>query len=132
VEWMVVPSSTEFKKGDVITIVFGAQIIDGWYLYASDFDPEVGPLLTTITFDHHASFELVDALESIAPIRKHDKVWGGEVAYFIGIGTFFQKIRILDPENFSLQANVRFQVCSEVTGQCIVAEEQFGLGKNKR
>jgi thiol:disulfide interchange protein DsbD len=36
----------KFKVGDVIELIFNAEIQKGWYIYTVGFDPDCGPLLT--------------------------------------------------------------------------------------
>ncbi|HEX9649145.1 MAG TPA: hypothetical protein VGA21_01180, partial [Cyclobacteriaceae bacterium] len=48
-EHSVVPADP--NPGDEIELVFKATIDPKWYLYSSDFDPEVGPMVTTFEFE---------------------------------------------------------------------------------
>lgn len=55
-EWSFSLSSTEYKVGDEIDLIFKATIDRGWHLYSSDFDPELGPMVTELLFEENNSF----------------------------------------------------------------------------
>jgi thiol:disulfide interchange protein DsbD len=99
------------KKGDIVELVLKAKIQDGWHLYANDFDPNLGPLLTTIKLNTHPSFALVDKLKSINPKHEYDDVWEGTVSTFEKTGEFRQKIKILN-DQYTISGNLHFQACS--------------------
>lgn len=110
--------------GDEVTLVFEAEIDSKWYLYSSDFDPDLGPMVTTFEFLPHDSYELVGDLTPIEPKQSYDSIFEGYYTYFKGKGRFEQKVKVLK-EEFSVSGSYFYQVCSDVTGQCIPFEEEF-------
>ena len=48
--WTYSFSKPEVKKGETVDLIFTATIDKDWYMYSSDFDPDLGPMLTTFTF----------------------------------------------------------------------------------
>nr|HNH58818.1 disulfide bond formation protein DsbD [Cyclobacteriaceae bacterium] len=49
-KWSWESSKKTVKVGEELEIIFKVSIDDNWYMYANDFDPECGPLLTEVKF----------------------------------------------------------------------------------
>ncbi|MEH0158212.1 cytochrome c biogenesis protein CcdA [Limibacter armeniacum] len=126
VTWTSHMSAQEAKVGDVVELIFEAKIEKGWYLYSSDFDPDLGPIVTSVSFDKNATYELVGGLTPIHPKKKYDDLWEGEISYFKGTGQFQQKVKVLKSD-FHVEATLKGQTCSDETGQCIPLEESFAF-----
>ncbi|TVP45548.1 MAG: DUF255 domain-containing protein, partial [Mongoliibacter sp.] len=124
--WDIDFESKDLKIGDETKIVFKAQIPKDWYIYSNDFDPDLGPMLTELNVDKSTGFELVGELKAVNPKSKFDEIWEGEVTYFEGTGTFEQRIKITG-NNISLEGFLGYQMCTDVTGQCIPFDEDFQL-----
>src|SRR5690606_455007 len=58
-KWSWKASASTVKVGDEIDLIFTVAVDDNWYVYANDFDPDCGPLLTTITLNDHPGFKTV-------------------------------------------------------------------------
>lgn len=54
--WELVPQKPQV--GDYAEIVFKVKIENDWYLYSSDFDPQLGPVVTTVKIENNPSFLL--------------------------------------------------------------------------
>jgi hypothetical protein len=52
VKWHYEPSQKEAKAGQTLDLVFYADIEPNWYLYSSDFDPDLGPMLLPFNSAH--------------------------------------------------------------------------------
>lgn len=122
--WTYSFSKPEVKKGETVDLVFTATIDKDWYMYSSDFDPDLGPMLTTFTFEKNNTFEVVGKLKPQSPKTKFEEVWGGNVRYFEGKGVFKQTVKIL-ADNPVIKGASEFQTCSHVTGLCIAGGEDF-------
>jgi thiol:disulfide interchange protein len=125
-KWNIQIEEKDFKVGDEVKLVFKAQIPKDWYIYSNDFDPDLGPMLTELTLSKSEGIELVGSLKAINPRKKYDEIWEGDVTYFIGNGTFEQQIKITT-ENINIVGSIDYQMCTDVTGQCIPFEEDFTL-----
>lgn len=123
-KWSWGASKKSVKIGDEVELIFTVKVDQNWYVYANDFDPECGPLLTTLTLTQHASFKTVGAFKAIKPKDKHDDVFGCDVKLFVGKGEFRQKIKILSTD-LKVSGIVEGQTCSEVDGKCIPFEADF-------
>ncbi|AKQ46373.1 thiol:disulfide interchange protein DsbD [Rufibacter radiotolerans] len=122
--WSYDVSAKEVKVGEEVELLFNAKIIPDWYLYSSDFDPELGPIVTTFTFQKHPSYALVGKIKAVNPKKKFDQMWGGEYTYFTKTAQFRQRIKVLQP-TLVIKGSYEYQVCSEVNGQCIPGEADF-------
>lgn len=112
------------KPGEEVTLVFEAEINAKWYLYSSDFDPELGPMVTTFEFEPSDSYELIGELTPIGAKESYDSLFEGYYTYFKLKGRFEQKIKILKSD-FVVKGSYAYQVCSDVTGQCIPFDDEF-------
>ena len=124
--WTIQFSEKDLKVGDEVKIVFKAQVPRDWYIYSNDFDPDLGPMLTELELSQSQGFSLVGGLKAINPKKKYDEIWEGEVTYFEGTGTFEQTIKITGT-NIKAEGFIGYQMCTDVTGQCIPFEEDFTL-----
>ena len=119
--WQVSAAPNQAKLGDVVTLTISAQIPTNWYMYSSDFDPDLGPTVTTFDFAEHPSYQLVGSVKAIKPKKKYDDLWEGEYTYFIGTATFIQQVKLLATDPV-IKIIADYQVCSDVSGQCIPYE----------
>ncbi len=128
--WSHDVSAQEVKVGEEVELIFNAKIIPEWYLYSSDFDPDLGPIVTAFTFQKHPSYALVGKIKPVNPKKKYDNTWGGEYTYFTKTGQFRQRIKVLQP-TLVVKGSYEYQVCSEVNGQCIPGEGDFNFTQIK-
>ena len=126
-KWSYDVSHENPQVGDEIDLIFYASIDQDWYLYSTDFDPELGPLVTEFTFEPHDSYELVGGIRPIGSKRSYDEIWEGEYTYFKEKGEFRQTIKILK-EEYSVSGSYMYQVCSDIDGKCIPFDEEFVFG----
>jgi thiol:disulfide interchange protein DsbD len=129
-KWSLVTSVKEVQIGQELDLIFNAVIDPSWYLYSSDFDPDLGPIVAEFNFEPNESYELVGDLRAINPKKKYDDIWEGEYTYFKGKGQFRQTVKVLS-ENFKVTVNYTYQVCSEIDGKCINFDEEFTFDKVK-
>lgn len=128
ISWEITLSNSTPKVGDEVEIQFKAKIDKDWYLYSSDFDPDLGPMVTEFEFNGNETFELIGGIEPINAKKKYDSLWEGEYTYFKEKGLFVQKVKILN-EDFKISGTYLYQVCSDVDGKCIPFDEEFSLGR---
>ncbi len=123
-KWSVVPSKKEVKIGETFDVVFNVVIDNDWYLYSTDFDPDLGPMVTEFIFEPDDSYELVGGIQPISPKKKYDELWEGEYTYFVGKAQFRQTVRALTP-GLKINGSYSYQVCSDIDGKCIPFEDEF-------
>ncbi|WP_338760365.1 cytochrome c biogenesis protein CcdA [Bernardetia sp. ABR2-2B] len=112
------------KVGETIKLYFEVDIEKDWYVYSSDFDKNLGPIVTEVALEKNDAFETIGKLIPVSPKKKYDDLWGGEYTYFIKKGKFYQTIKILKPTT-TIKAALTYQECSEVSGKCIMQEPEF-------
>ena len=127
ISWTIELSNENPATGEEVEIRFNSIIDDTWYLYSSDFDPDLGPMVTEFFFEENDSYERIGEIVPVNPKMKFDSLWMGEYTYFSGKGQFIQKIKILK-EDFSINGNYTYQVCSDIDGKCIPFDDDFNLG----
>ncbi|EMS34703.1 Cytochrome c-type biogenesis protein DsbD, protein-disulfide reductase [Mariniradius saccharolyticus AK6] len=125
-KWTIQLAEKDLKVGQEAEIVLKASIPMNWYIYSNDFDENAGPVLTTLSLEGSKGISVKEKLSPINPKKKFDKVWEADITYFSGIGEFRQKITITEP-NVEIKGVVEYQMCSDVTGQCILYEEDFTI-----
>ncbi|MDN3669170.1 cytochrome c biogenesis protein CcdA [Echinicola jeungdonensis] len=115
--------------GDTVELQFNADIPEDWYIYSNDFDPDLGPMLTVLSFEEKQGIELIDGLKAINPKRKFDEIWQGEVSYFEGTGLFKQKVRITGAAVI-IKGSLSYQMCTDISGKCVPFDEEFFIDQN--
>ena len=129
-DWEVSVAKGNPKPGDTVVISFKVEIPEDWYLYSSDFDPELGPMITEINFTKNTDYEIIGDLIPIGSKEKYDELWEGKYTYFIGEAEFQQRVKLLK-NNPVIQAVATYQICSDVTGQCIPFETDLGWNEKE-
>jgi thiol:disulfide interchange protein DsbD len=123
--WTIKPINP--KVGEQAEVIFKVAIEKDWYLYSSDFDKELGPTVTTVTFKPGAGYQTIGGLKAINPHSKNDtEIWNGTYTYFTGQGEFRQKIKITASE-YKIEGSYDSQSCSNVTGLCVPVRGVFSL-----
>lgn len=123
-KWSWRASKTNVTVGDEIDLIFNATIDKDWYIYANEFDPDCGPMLTTVTLTADPSFALVGTLKAINSKAKHDEIFDCDVKIFEKAAEFRQKIKVLGTP-LKLSGLYEGQVCTEVEGKCIPFDGEF-------
>lgn len=124
-EWSVSVSPTEVQAGEEAVVRFEAKIPIGWYIYGTGFDPDLGPLVTTLILEDSESFDRIGSLQEVDAKEKYDEIWEGDITYFMGSGLFEQKI--ITKKTGTIQGVLEYQMCSDLTGQCINYEEDISI-----
>ena len=124
ISWKTDVSKQQVRKGEEMELLFNVSIDKNWYLYSTDFDPDLGPMVTKFSFEIHPSYELLGKIEPVKPKKKYDQLWKGEYTYFTGSAQFRQKVRVLQP-HLLIKGTYEYQICSDVNGRCIPFEGEF-------
>ena len=123
--WSIKPANP--KLGEQAEVIFKVAIEKDWYVYSSDFDKDLGPTVTTVTFKPGAGYQTIGGLKAINPHSKNDtEIWNGTYTYFTGQGEFRQKIKITAPE-YKIEGSYDSQSCSNVSGLCVPIKGVFSL-----
>lgn len=125
-KWKVSWENELLQVGDRAILVFDVAIPGGWYIYSNDFDPDLGPLLTTLVLKNQTGFSTQETLKAINPRKKYDEIWEGDIGYFIKAGKFEQTV-LIEKTSGQIQGSIEYQMCSDLSGQCINYEEDFTI-----
>ncbi|WP_192347057.1 protein-disulfide reductase DsbD [Algoriphagus sp. Y33] len=125
-KWTTSIDRENLKVGEEAKVIFEAQIPAGWYIYANDFDPDLGPILTTLELEQSEDYRLKGEFAAIASKKKYEDIWEGEVKYFVKQGRFEQTF-IPNTAQGRITGLVKYQMCSDLTGQCVNYEEEIDL-----
>ena len=125
--WSHELSDGSVKVGEEIDLIFKAEIHPDWYLYSSDFECDIGPMVTTFTFGASDAYTLVGNIQPIDAKKKYDEIFECDYTYFKVKGEFRQTIKVLKP-GLVINGTYEYQVCTDVDGKCIPFEEEFTFG----
>ncbi|MBK5722643.1 thioredoxin family protein, partial [Dysgonomonas sp. Marseille-P4677] len=91
-----------------------------WHIFDLNV-PEGGPMPTTISIDNLKGATKVGGFKAVNSKlkKKYDDIFQMEYGYYETQATFVQQLKITDKAAFTLEGDIRGQVCSEIDGQCI-------------
>lgn len=124
-KWSWAASKKSVIVGDELELIFTVTIDDNWYIYANDFDPECGPMLTEVKFPTTKGFKPVGKLKAINAQTKHDEVFGCDVKIFKHTGEFRQKIKVVS-QDLAIAGTYEGQTCTDA-GKCIPFDGEFTI-----
>ena len=125
--WSYDVSKKDPSVGEEVELIFNVKIDKDWYLYSSDFDPNLGPQVTEFFWTENESYELLGDIVPVDPKKKYDDIWEGDYTYFTKTAQFRQRIKILSASPV-IPVEYSFQVCTEVDGRCIPFDDEFDFG----
>ncbi|GAB3001407.1 thioredoxin family protein [Cyclobacterium sediminis] len=125
-KWEIQLDQKNPQVGDELALIFKAAIPTNWYIYSNEFDPNLGPLLTEVKLEESKGIDLVGGLEAIGSKQKYDEIWEGDITYFEKEGLFHQKL-IITEENAVIKGTLEYQMCSDITNQCINYQEDINI-----
>jgi thiol:disulfide interchange protein DsbD len=121
--WTLEPANP--TVGQSAEIIFKVKIDKGWYLYSSDFDKELGPVVTTIKIKEGLGVSVDGPLRAINPHSKFDKeIWNGTYTYFTEEGEFRQTVKITS-DSWKIDGSYDAQTCSNESGLCVPIKGPF-------
>ncbi|HSJ66634.1 MAG TPA: protein-disulfide reductase DsbD domain-containing protein [Anditalea sp.] len=124
-KWDIKFTDQELTVGEESSITFKAQIPRNWYIYSNDFE-DVGPIQISLKLEDSIGIVRKGELVAINPKTKFDDVWDNEVKYFDKEGNFIQNF-LISSKDIKIAGFISYQMCSDVSGQCIPFEEDFTL-----
>lgn len=125
-KWTVSIEPKTLQVGEPAILVMEAEIPISWYIYSNDFDPDLGPNLTVLNMELSDSYSSAGSLKGINAKKKFDEIWEGDITYFMGRGRFEQPLT-LNTTSGTIKGTLEYQMCTDLTGQCINYEEDFEI-----
>ena len=123
-KWSYDVSEEQLKVGDEVDLIFKVTVDEGWHIFSSDFECEIGPIVTTVEYEKSNTYKLIGGLRAINPSKKYDEIFECEYTYFSHKGEFRQKIKILKA-NPQVKITSEYQVCTDADGTCVALEEEY-------
>ena len=103
------------QDGLEATLIFKADIEEGWHLYDTEL-PEGGPIKTSIHFADSTLFDVIGGLEKEPqPTEYFDKIFNMKVGYFSKQAVLTQKIKLKSAEKVDIKGFVEFMSCNDET-----------------
>ena len=103
------------QDGLEATLIFKANIEEGWHLYDTEL-PEGGPIRTSINFADSTLFEFIGGLvKEPLPTEFFDKTFNMKLGYFSKQAVLTQKIKLKNPEKVDIKGFVEFMSCNDET-----------------
>jgi len=121
-KWDISVSKTEVNQCEVVELVLKCKVPDTWYIYSNDMDPNLGPNVPYFEYEK-SGIELIGEPFPKKAKKVYDEVWEGEVSKMIGTAEIHQKVK-LTSLNPSFKVLMEYQMCSEVTGQCVMGSTE--------
>ena len=88
-----------------------ADIDEGWHIYSA-YQPEGGPVKTTINFTSGEDFTLLGKIAEPKPVTKYEKAFEMDVKYFTKAVIFQQKIKLKD-KTVVIKGELEYMVCND-------------------
>ncbi len=105
-------SNTNPKTGDIIEIIFKADIPDDLHMYSTYNKCDIGPLKLQFIFSPSTSFCTVGEPYSIGDKKIKDEIFNCDLGEFFKKAEVRQKIKILS-SNVSIKGTIEGQWCTE-------------------
>ncbi|HCY42837.1 MAG TPA: disulfide bond formation protein DsbD [Prolixibacteraceae bacterium] len=103
------------QDGSEATLIFRANIEEGWHLYDTEL-PEGGPIKTSINFADSTLFEFIGGLvKEPLPTEFFDKTFNMKLGYFSKEAVLTQKIKLKGTEEVDIKGFVEFMSCNDET-----------------
>ncbi len=118
VQYSYAVSTTDYKAGDTIELIINAKIIEGWYLYSTEF-AATDPIKFKCTIVQSKDFEQAGAIIAYKPFSHYDETWEGEVKIFENIGQFRIPLVVKKAGKIDFKAKIESQSCSNAEGRCV-------------
>ncbi|MDR0866306.1 MAG: thioredoxin family protein [Candidatus Symbiothrix sp.] len=108
-------------------LVFTTKIDHGWHLYDMNM-PSGGPIPTTFVFENRKGVELSGKVTTLTGITtEFDDMFDMNISWYKENPTFTQKLKITDPDKFSLEGYIDYMTCNDEN--CIKCKEEFSFSK---
>lgn len=127
--WTVQVKPEHPQPGDVVELVFTADIAPGWILYSSDFSADIGPRPARFSFEPTAGLDLIEGVRAIKALRRRDKTWNTPYSYFEHHAEFRQKAKVTAPVK-TIAGRIEGQTCFEESGLCELFRKAFTASLN--
>lgn len=107
-------TATPAKDG-LVAVELTATVGEGWHIYATRLENDLGPIPTTIRFTPNEAMQPVGELEEPKPEEVFDPNFEMQVRYHSGSPVFVQHFKPTGIGAPVLKGEVEFMVCNDKT-----------------
>lgn len=98
-----------------VSVELTAQVEEGWHIYATQLDNDLGPIPTSIRFETDDQWTPIGPLSEPEPEEVFDPNFEMQVRYHSGTPVFVQLFKPSAIGVHPLRGEVEFMVCNEKT-----------------
>lgn len=98
-----------------VTVEIVAKVEEGWHIYATKLESDMGPIPTSFHFEQSAAYVPVGGIREPQPEEVFDPNFGMQVRYHSGSPVFTQQFKVAQAEEFAVKGQVEFMVCNDKT-----------------
>lgn len=107
-------------------VTFRARLAEGYIVYGSDFDAELGPRPTKVRYQADLEVKPTGALQSVGTQRRKDRTFNTEYTYFGGTAELAQVVQV--PAGATrIAGTIAGQTCYETDGTCTLFSQRFDI-----
>lgn len=88
---------------------------DGWHIYATSLENDLGPIPTSIRFTPSKAYTLIGELVEPVPVEEFDPNFEMQVRYHSGETVFAQRVKPTADGSFVVEGEVEYMVCNDKT-----------------
>ncbi len=96
-------------------VLLTATVDEGWHIYATELENDLGPIPTSIHFVASDEYTLVDGLVEPDAEEVYDQNFQMQVRYHSGKPVFIQRIKASSESAVVVHGEVEFMVCNDKT-----------------
>lgn len=112
VQWSFVAE----PAGDgLVSVELTATVEEGWHIYATRLENDLGPIPTAVRFDTNDALVPVGVLAEPEPEEVFDPNFDMQVRYHSGTPVFTQRFKVLAKGAGTVKGEVEFMVCNDKT-----------------
>lgn len=101
--------------GGMFEVVLTANVAEGWHIYATKLESDLGPIPTTIRFTPSGSFVPVGEYTEPVAEKVFDPNFAMNLAYHSGSPSFVQRFKPATVAAITIKGEVEFMVCNDKT-----------------
>ena len=99
----------------LVAVELTATVGEGWHIYATELENDLGPVPTSIRFAANETYQLVGELGEPTPEEVFDPNFEMQVRYHSGSPVFVQLFKPTGAGDQVLKGEVEFMVCNDKT-----------------
>lgn len=112
VQWSFVAKPAD---DGLVSVELTATVEEGWHIYATRLENDLGPIPTAVRFDANGALVPVGGLAEPEPEEVFDPNFDMQVRYHSGMPVFAQRFKVTTKDAGTVTGEVEFMVCNDKT-----------------